>query len=80
MKFTVNKLEYATNIFRRIFNIHFILLLNRSSLNAVGQSIALSGGGGGELQFANSHMEEILRTKWPGCRVDWLGHPAPKVD
>ena len=56
------------------------LLYKRSSNNAVGQSIALSGGGGGESQFANSHLEEILRTRWPGCRVDYLGQNAPCID
>ena len=53
------------------------LLFKRSPNNAVGQSIALSGGEG---IFANSHLEEILRTRWPGCRVDWLGQQAPSID
>ena len=56
------------------------VLFKRSASNTVGQSIALSGAGGGESQFANSHMEEILRTKWPGCRVDWMGNAVPKLN
>ena len=55
-------------------------LIPRSSVNAVGQSIALSGGGGGTGIFANSHIEEILRTRWPGCRLDWLGNNPPSID
>ena len=54
--------------------------MSRSSVNAVGQSIALSGGGGGTGIFANSHIEEILRTRWPGCRLDWLGNNPPSID
>lgn len=53
------------------------LLFKRSSDNAVGQSIAFSGG---ESCFANSHLEEVLRTRWPGCRVDWLGQSVPSLD
>jgi len=53
------------------------LLFKRTSDNAVGQSIAFSGG---ESCFANSHLEEVIRTRWPGSRVDWMGQPAPSLD
>lgn len=43
---------------------------------AVGASIALgtsSLGGGGDL-------EDVVRTKWPSCMVNWLGKSPPYID
>eukprot|EP00546_Thalassionema_frauenfeldii_P004377 CAMPEP_0178913482 /NCGR_PEP_ID=MMETSP0786-20121207/10866_1 /TAXON_ID=186022 /ORGANISM="Thalassionema frauenfeldii, Strain CCMP 1798" /LENGTH=370 /DNA_ID=CAMNT_0020586227 /DNA_START=99 /DNA_END=1211 /DNA_ORIENTATION=- len=47
-----------------------------SAEEAVGSSIALGGqaaGGGGDL-------EDVIRTKWPSCMIDWLGNSPPYID
>jgi len=47
-----------------------------SAEEAVGASIALgasSSGGGGDL-------EDVVRTKWPSCMVNWLGKSPPFID
>jgi hypothetical protein len=55
--------------------------LLRSKDTAIGQSIGLSTGGG---VFADTgqgnQLEEVLRTRWTGCRVDYLGNPSPTID
>eukprot|EP01036_Dinobryon_divergens_P031051 gene31051-40389_t len=50
----------------------------RSVDDAVGQFITFAGGeGGGSIGGNICPIEEVLRTRWPGCRVDWLGQGAP---
>jgi hypothetical protein len=52
----------------------------RSTDTAVGQSIGFATG----VFFAetsDSHqLEEVLRTRWIGCRVDYLGNSPPIID
>jgi hypothetical protein len=50
---------------------------------AVGASIALNRGTG----VASSHgsngtqdLEDVLRTKWPSCAINWLGQTPPCID
>lgn len=48
-----------------------------SAEEAVGASIALNrnarGGGSGDL-------EDVVRTKWPSCMINWLGQASPYID
>ena len=53
-----------------------------SADEAIGASISLggsnqaahnAGGFGGE-------FDAVLRTKWPSCKIDWLGGPPPSID
>lgn len=53
-----------------------------SAEEAVGASIALNRG-----NQASSHgsggsdsLEEVVRTKWPSCMVNWLGKSSPYID
>jgi len=50
----------------------------RSDENAVGESIPISAGQGGA--SFSCPIEEVLRTKWPGCRVDWFNANVPSID
>lgn len=56
-------------------------LFCRSRDTAVGQSIGLSTTGGifSDIGSGNQ-LEEVLRTRWTGCRVDYLGNPSPAID
>jgi hypothetical protein len=48
----------------------------RTSVDSIGQLIALDE----SFSSGGSVCEEILRTRWPGCRVDWLGRGPPSLD
>lgn len=26
------------------------------------------------------HSRQVLRTRWPGCRIDWMGQSIPNID
>uniref|UniRef100_M4C664 Deubiquitinating enzyme MINDY-3/4 conserved domain-containing protein n=1 Tax=Hyaloperonospora arabidopsidis (strain Emoy2) TaxID=559515 RepID=M4C664_HYAAE len=45
----------------------------------IGQSVPIgySGSSGGH---SISSLEEIMKTKWPDARIDWLGSPVPSID
>jgi ubiquitin carboxyl-terminal hydrolase MINDY-3/4 len=52
---------------------------------AVGASIALTRTGGSSTHSGNSSsgsqdLEDVLRTKWPSCTVNWLGKQPPYID
>jgi len=57
--------------------------VTKQAKEAVGASVALSdgtsaAGGGGH---GNCHkLEDIVRTRWPGCTFDWYGKIPPSVD
>jgi Domain of unknown function (DUF4205) len=44
-----------------------------ASLGVSSQAFYAVGGSGGDL-------EHVLRTKWPSCKIDWLGSPPPSID
>lgn len=50
-----------------------LTLYRRSQENNVGQSIAFSTVGSAFTGNSSSAIEEVLRTRWPGCRLEWLG-------
>ena len=50
---------------------------------AVGASIALNRGTGGASTHGASgtqDLEDVLRTKWPSCVINWLGKTPPCID
>ena len=48
---------------------------------AVGASIALGANGGGTGQSGGGgDLEDVVRTKWPSCMVNWLGKAPPYID
>ena len=51
---------------------------------AVGTSIALNrgatGGGSSHSGSGSQDLEDVVRTKWPACSVDWLGKQPPYID
>ena len=55
-----------------------------SAEEAVGASIALNRGGSGAHQSAanggNGDLEDVIRTKWPSCMINWLGKSPPYID
>lgn len=55
--------------------------LNRSKDASIGQSIGLTTAGTVFGDTTNDNLlEEVLRTRWNGCRVDYLGNPPPVID
>jgi hypothetical protein len=52
----------------------------RSAVDAVGVSVAFQGVENSSAAGFNSPLEEVLRTRWPGCRVDWQGQAPPSID
>jgi hypothetical protein len=47
---------------------------------AVGASIALGAGGGCGAAAGGGDLEDVVRTKWPSCMVNWLGKSPPYID
>jgi hypothetical protein len=48
---------------------------------AVGASVPLTNSGGkGPAGVASGDLEDVLRTKWPSCSIDWLGKTSPSID
>jgi hypothetical protein len=54
--------------------------VSRSAVDAVGVSVAFQGVENSSAAGFNSPLEEVLRTRWPGCRVDWQGQAPPSID
>jgi hypothetical protein len=51
----------------------------RSSRAAVGQQISLDESSSSLGSFA-APIEEVVRTRWPGCKVDFAGQVPPSLD
>jgi ubiquitin carboxyl-terminal hydrolase MINDY-3/4 len=50
---------------------------------AVGSSIALNRGAGGStagLGGGSQDLEDVVRTKWPSCAINWFGRSPPFID
>ncbi|CAM9439534.1 unnamed protein product [Phaeothamnion confervicola] len=56
------------------------VLTRRSASDAVGMSVALGGADTNSGAAYACPAEAVLRTKWPGARVDWLGQRPPNID
>jgi hypothetical protein len=50
-----------------------------SAEDAVGASVALTGGGGGGGSGGNA-LEEVCRTRFVSARFDWGGQAVPSID
>jgi hypothetical protein len=50
----------------------------RATENAIGEAVALDVASGGGMSYM-SPIDEVLRTRWPGCRIEWSGTP-PSLD
>lgn len=48
-----------------------------SAVEAVGASTSLNGG---RKSSGSGDLEDVVRTKWPSCIVDWLGNKPPFID
>ena len=56
-----------------------------TAIEAVGASIGLGnsgagGGGGGGGSGAGGDLEDVVRTKWPSCMLNWHGKAPPYID
>jgi hypothetical protein len=52
-----------------------------SADEAVGASVALNRGSGGSSHGKSSQdLEDVVRTKWPSCAINWLGKQPPCID
>jgi hypothetical protein len=51
-----------------------------SAEEAVGASIAMSTVGGAAGGAAGGDLEDVVRTKWPSCMINWLGRSPPYID
>ena len=49
---------------------------------AIGSSVSLvaSSQSSAALLGASGDLEEVLRTKWPSCKIDWLGGSSPSIN
>eukprot|EP00536_Pseudo-nitzschia_multiseries_P003760 jgi/Psemu1/323174/estExt_fgenesh1_pg.C_590023 len=50
-----------------------------SADEAIGASISLGGSGHTTHRFGED-LDSVLRTKWPGCKINWLGGSAPSIN
>lgn len=72
-----NGLEDATG---RKASLQPFTLYKRAAVSSIGlasvplDGSGVSGGAGG------TPLEEVLRTRWPGCRIDWEGAGPPRID
>eukprot|EP00598_Pedospumella_elongata_P003873 CAMPEP_0184978332 /NCGR_PEP_ID=MMETSP1098-20130426/8859_1 /TAXON_ID=89044 /ORGANISM="Spumella elongata, Strain CCAP 955/1" /LENGTH=229 /DNA_ID=CAMNT_0027501453 /DNA_START=20 /DNA_END=709 /DNA_ORIENTATION=- len=55
-------------------------LTRRSAVDSVGQAVAFQGGEHSSFGSFMCPIEEVLRTRWPGCNVDWKGQTPPSID
>jgi len=55
-------------------------VIPRSSQNAIGVSVAMSGSSDNMSAGFCHAIEEVLRTRWHGCRVDWMNQQPPSID
>lgn len=51
-----------------------------SAEEAVGASIAMSTLGGAGGGATGGDLEDVVRTKWPSCMINWLGKSPPYID
>lgn len=53
-----------------------------SANEAIGASVSL--GDSSQTSYATDGfrggLEDVLRTKWPSCKIDWMGSPPPSID
>jgi hypothetical protein len=57
-------------------------VVKRSDEELVGAAVSLntSGGLGGALMGSDHAVEDVLRTRWQGARIDWEGQTPPSID
>lgn len=57
-------------------------IVKQSDEELVGAVVSLntSGGLGGALMGSDHAIEDVLRTRWQGSRIDWAGQPPPSID
>jgi hypothetical protein len=55
-------------------------LYKRSILSSIGQSVSLTRDVNSAGGINSNPIEEILATRWPGCRVNWVDSTVPSVD
>jgi hypothetical protein len=54
--------------------------MSRSRDTAIGQAIGFSTGVFYAETTKSQQLEQVLRTRWTGCRVDFLGSSPPAID
>jgi hypothetical protein len=55
-------------------------LQKRDTGCAIGQNVAFAGGSSAAGSISHvCPVDEVLRTRWPGCRIQWIGTP-PSLD
>ena len=57
-------------------------VVKRSDEELVGAAVSLNTGGGlgGALMGSDHAVEDVLRTRWQGARIDWGGQQPPSID
>lgn len=55
-------------------------LTRLSPIEAVGASISLSSKGGNGHRTGGYDLEDVVRTKWPSCQLNWFGKRPPSID
>ena len=55
-------------------------LTRLSPIEAVGASISLSSKGGNGHRTGGYDLEDVVRTKWPSCQLNWFGNRPPSID
>lgn len=55
-------------------------LTRLSPIEAVGASISLSSKGGNGHRTGGYDLEDVVRTKWPSCQLNWFGKRQPSID
>ena len=52
----------------------------RKSVDTIGHNIGMAPGGASGGSCYLCPIEEVLRTRFPGCRLDWHGQAPPSID
>eukprot|EP01041_Mallomonas_annulata_P008984 gene8984-18593_t len=55
-------------------------LYRRAARNNIGKANVPLDDGTFPGNSGSNPLEEVLRTRWQGCRIDWLGQPPPSID
>jgi len=55
-------------------------LTMRSANDMIGVAVPLSGSGQNSGLYSDHPIEDVLRTRWPGARVNWKGQAPPSID
>ncbi|CAJ1945895.1 unnamed protein product [Cylindrotheca closterium] len=62
-------------------NLRCFRVTRLSADEAIGASVSLASGQSSIPMMVDSgSLEDVLRCKWPSCKIDWMGNAQPSID